>query len=210
MAWAVYDHEWESRFVGLVKEQERQMVARLNKITLPPPLVRVMAGGHDVTDKMPLTRAELERQRPNQAFDQPHHGHPAESVVPAVGQPLPKSIGICADLYHDVRELRLSMEKEVEAVKARENEIREHIISNLSTSDDTGAAGKRYRAQIVVEVKPKVNDWNKVWDYVYHHNRFDLLQKRLGEKAVADLWADGVEITGIEKMNLKSVSITKI
>ena len=147
--------------------------------------------------------------RVNQSFDQPHHGHYEDSPVPTVGQPLPKSIGICADLYHDVRELRLSMEKEVEAVKARENEIREHIINNV-TAGDTGAAGQRYRAQIVVKVTPKITDWNKVCDFIYVNNRFDLVQKRLGEKAVEELWADGVDIGGVEKMNVKMVSITKI
>lgn len=148
---------------------------------------------------------------PNQAFDQPHHGHDDKSVMPAAGDPLPKAIGACADLYHDVRELRLLMEKEVEAVKAREAEIREHIISNLGVSDgDTGASGQRYRAQIVKETKPKAADWNKIWDYVYEQNRFDLLQKRLGEKAVEDLWADGIDIPGVEKMHIKTVSITKI
>ena len=69
----------------------------------------------------------------------------------AVGSPLPKSIGLCADLYSDVRALRLMMEKEVEAVQARETEVKNFIIDNLSKSDDTGAAGKRFRAQIVMK-----------------------------------------------------------
>lgn len=127
-----------------------------------------------------------------------------------VGAPLPKSMGRCADLYNDVRQLRLAMDKEVEAVKARESEIREYIISNLSKSADTGAAGLRYRAQIVMKDSPRATDWQALWAYIAKNNRFDLLQKRLGEKAVMDTLADNVRIPGVEVVHVPDVSITKI
>lgn len=138
----------------------------------------------------------------------------AASLPPAdpleVGAPMPKSIGLCADLYSEVRALRLAMDKEVEKVKARESEIREHIISNLSKSADTGAAGLKYRAQIVTKVVPRLADWSAFTGYILANDRFDLIQKRLGEKAVMDMLEDGKAIPGIEKMNIPEVSITKI
>lgn len=127
-----------------------------------------------------------------------------------VGAPMPKSIGLCADLYHETRSLRLAMEKETEAVKARESEIKEHIIENLSKSDDTGAAGLKYRAQIVVKVQPKLADWALFTKAVQESGRFDLIQRRLSEAAVAALWADGFAVPGVEKINVPTVSITKI
>lgn len=130
------------------------------------------------------------------------------------GAPLPKSIGLRADLYSDIRAVRLAMEKEVAEVKAREAEVRESIIEDLSKSDDTGAAGKRYRAQIVTKIVPKVAEgadgWPKLWEFIEKTGRFDLLQKRVGEKAVADMWAAGETVPGIEKMRIPEVSITKI
>lgn len=134
----------------------------------------------------------------------------ADLALPSAGATLPQSIGLCADEYARVRAIRLAMEKEVEGVKARETEIREHIIANLSKSDDTGAAGKHYRAQIVMKVKPKLSDWAALTAAIQETGRFDLLQKRLGEKAVEDLWADGFDVPGVERMNIPEVSITKI
>ena len=127
-----------------------------------------------------------------------------------LGAPLPTSIGRCADLYAEVRALRLAMEKETEEVKKRETEIREHIIENLSKSDDTGASGLKYRAQIVMKVKPKLADWQAFTGYILEYDRFDLVQKRVGEKAVEDMWDAGEAVPGIEKMNIPDVSITKI
>lgn len=123
---------------------------------------------------------------------------------------MPPSMGLCADLYAETRELRLEMQKVVDAVKKRESEIREHIIQNLSKSDDTGAAGKRYRAQIVLKPTPTVRDWDKVWDYIFKTRRTDLLQKRISDRAVKDMWEEDQEMPGVEKFNAVDVSITKI
>jgi hypothetical protein len=102
------------------------------------------------------------------------------------------------------------LEKEVERVKARVTELREYIIANLSKSDDTGAAGLRYRAQIVMKDVPRAMDWPKVHAFIQDTGRFDLLQKRLGEKAVMDMVEQGEQIPGVEIVHLPDVSITKI
>lgn len=132
----------------------------------------------------------------------------------AVGSPMPKSLGRCADFLHDVRELRLLMDKDVAKIKARETEIQEHIINNLSSSLDTGAAGLKYRAQVVKETVPQVSEekggWAAVWKFIAKNNRFDLLQKRLGEKAITDMWAQGEEVPGVAKVHVPKLSITKI
>lgn len=126
------------------------------------------------------------------------------------GSPLPASIGLCADLYHDVRTMRLAIEKVAEGVAAREKEIKDYIINNLSKSDDTGAAGKRYRAQIVTKTTPAAADWAKIHAYVAENDRFDLLQKRLSDKAIQDMWEAGEEVPGVERFNAINVSITKL
>lgn len=126
------------------------------------------------------------------------------------GSPIPKSVGLSADLYAEVRELRLAMQKHTDAMQEREKEIREYIINNLSKSDDTGAAGKKYRAQIVRKISPSVTDWTKVWDFVKRTGRFDLLQKRVSDTAVKDMWENGQEVPGVEKFHAVEVSITKI
>lgn len=192
------------------------MVARLTKPAAAAPAkpIRVMAGGHDVTDKMPRTAAELEKQRPKPAEAvKPAAAIPAAPIddsLPHAGQPMPASIGLCADEYSVIRAQRLFMEKIVEQVAGREAEIREHIIANLSKSDDTGAAGKKYRAQIVMKDVPKLNDWTKLTDFIAETGRFDLIQKRLGEKAVLDMMEQGEDVPGVEKMKIPTVSITKI
>lgn len=126
------------------------------------------------------------------------------------GAPLPSSIGRCADAYHEVRELRLAMEKEVKAVQKRETELKNHILDNLSASDDTGAAGKYYRAQIKTSEEPTVTDWDDLHDYVYEHDRFDLLARQITKGAVKEMLEAGEKLPGVNKVTVKKLSITKI
>lgn len=127
-----------------------------------------------------------------------------------VGAPIPASIGLTADAYSEVRELRLAMQKIVEAVKDRENELKESIIQRLSKSDDTGAAGKKYRAQIVTKEVPTLKDWDALTKFIVQENRFDLIYKRIAEKPIRDMWEHGEAVPGVESFNVVEVSITKI
>lgn len=127
-----------------------------------------------------------------------------------VGATMPASIGMCADLYAEIRELRLAMQKLVDTVKERESEIKTHIINELPKSNNTGAAGKKYRAQIVTKEVPTLKDWDKLTIFISIENRFDLLYKRLADKPIKDMWDAGRDIPGVEKFKSVDVSITKL
>ncbi len=129
-----------------------------------------------------------------------------------VGNALPSALGAAADLYHEVREIRLAMQKEVDAVEAREKEIKGYIIDNGSTREgETGWSGLRYRAQIVPKDNVKVADWPTFYTWIMANERLDLLEKRLAKTAASDY----VEATkayppGTEKFIYKDLSVTKI
>ena len=124
---------------------------------------------------------------------------------------IPAAIGPRADMYAEVRALRLAMEKEVEPVKKFESDLRESIINDLSKSENTGAAGLKYRAQIVMKDVAKVVDWAVLHSWIRKNDRFDMLQKRLSEKAAAD-WVEENKraLPGTEVVHVPDVSITKI
>lgn len=124
----------------------------------------------------------------------------------------PASLGACVDLYHEVKELRLQMEKQLAGgVKALENALKEHLIANLSKSDDTGIAGRRYRAQVVTARKVKVADWGILHSWIRKNDRFDMLQKRLVDTAASD-WIDQEKriLPGCEIINIPDLSVRKI
>lgn len=125
------------------------------------------------------------------------------------GKPIPKSLGAVADQLKEVSELRLLMAKEVDIVKDRETELKEHLIENLST-DDTGVSGRKYHAQVKTKPQATVDDWEKVWDFVVEKDAFHILGKSLNAKAVSEIWDNGDRIPGVSKINAKTLSLTKV
>lgn len=124
----------------------------------------------------------------------------------------PESLGACVDLYHEAKELRLAMEKQLAGgVKALENALKEHLIANLSKSDDTGIAGRKYRAQVVSARKVKVVEWGILHSWIRKNDRFDMLQKRLSDTAASD-WIDQEKriLPGCEIINIPDLSVRKI
>ena len=128
------------------------------------------------------------------------------------GTPLPSGIGALADEYAEVRERRLALDKEAQAVKDRETEIYKMILSELSESSDTGAAGNHHRVQMVEKDRLNVEDWTQVHGFIRENNLFELLQKRLSDKAVMDL-ADqynGQLPPGVKLAKVPSLSFSKV
>jgi hypothetical protein len=127
------------------------------------------------------------------------------------GSPLPAALGRCGDLYREVRELRLAMDKEVAAVKEREQEIKDHIIANLSKSDDKGAVGLKFVTKVVSKAIVQVKDWAAFHAWIKKNDRFDLLEKRIAQTAATDFIEEtGKIIPGTEIAHVLDLSVTKI
>lgn len=141
------------------------------------------------------------------------------------GGPLPASLGRCVDLYHDVRNLRLMMEKEAARIAQREAEVKEHLIRNISASDGRGVVGMRYKAVRVEKEKYRLSreepseissgvaagGWGAFTSWVRKNNYFHFIQKRLNDAAVMEfVEAEGRIPPGVEAFNLIDLSVTKV
>lgn len=113
---------------------------------------------------------------------------PAEKFLK--GSELPTSTGALADEYAEVRAERLRLEKLAGEVKSRESEIHGVVLSILNESTDTGASGKKYRVQRVEKERLNVKDWPAFWSWIAKNDAFDMLQKRLAEKAAMERYQD--------------------
>ena len=128
----------------------------------------------------------------------------------AKGSPLPAGVGQMADEYSEVRAERLRIEKQAASVKSRETEIYNVIMSTLNESVDTGASGQTYRVQRIEKEGLAVEDWPSFWAYIQKTGAFDMLQKRLSDKAVADRVEGEGMLPGIKKSEFSTLSFTKI
>lgn len=105
---------------------------------------------------------------------------------PTVKMPrLPKSLGKCVDMYHDIREKRLANNRVTDEIKAVETAICNHIIDNVPKGD-TGVVGTRFKGVVKTDDVFQVEDWDKFYAHIKKTGSFELLNRALNQAAVRE------------------------
>lgn len=130
--------------------------------------------------------------------------------------PASLKLGDVVDGYKALNELRLAMQKEVDAVEAAEKQYRQHIVDNLAKSNEAGVFGLRYKATIKtkrafqVDTQAPDGGWDRVWGYIAETGNFGILQKRLNDRAMAEMYEAGELPPGVNSLLVPEISVTKI
>ena len=121
-----------------------------------------------------------------------------------------QAMGELADEWWTLRASRLAIEKEVARIREQESRAKSALLQSLTENKVTSVGGQKVRVTLVVKDKPCVNDWEEVYSYIRETGSFDILQRRIGERAVKDRWDDGVKIPGIESYPIDEISYSKM
>lgn len=122
-----------------------------------------------------------------------------------------KSLAALVDSLYVMRQERYKAQQAVEKQKKEEDKVEAKINKELLLSKDaTGIAGKKARAQIVTKEKVVAEDWDSIWKYILKNKAYDLVQRRLSDTAVKERWNDKKLISGINKIQVQELSITKV
>lgn len=122
---------------------------------------------------------------------------------------IPKDLGAVADLLYTTREARYALQHDVDKLEEQEKLLKDHLITNLPKSKAEGITGKVANATVQRKVRPSVEDWDALYKHVAKTKEWELLQRRLGEKAVQDRWDAGKTVPGVGKFDYVTVSLKK-
>lgn len=123
---------------------------------------------------------------------------------------LPKSPAACADLLYQTRKDRLELQHKIDDLAELETALKEFFINSLPKSQASGIAGKVARVQLGAKIVPQVADWPAFYKYVKKNDAFYLMQKRLSESGIVEIWEDGKKVPGVEKFSVVTVSCTAV
>lgn len=126
---------------------------------------------------------------------------------------IPKAIGAAADKYYEVREARLQLERQADAMREFEGQLREHLINNIPKSKSTGVAGKLCRVSVVTDDVAQVQDWDKFYAYITKNAKsggFALLNRAVNGKAVKELWDAKKKVPGVVPFTVTKLSLNKL
>lgn len=123
---------------------------------------------------------------------------------------IPKTLGACADALYTLRQARLTAQKVVDEMVERETLLREHIIKTLPKSQAGGISGKLGRVMLGSKIVPKIEDWEMFYKYVKKTSNFALLQKRLADAAIQEIWEAKKAVPGVASFQIVTLSVTKV
>lgn len=126
---------------------------------------------------------------------------------------LPTKPGKLLDRMWLLKMQKEALEAELVKVKADIKTVEETIFKCFKSNELDSARGDSCQATIGSRIVPVAKDWPKVFEYVKKQrglSGFDLLQKRLGSKAVEARWEDGIKIPGIIKDSFDVLHVKKL
>lgn len=122
-----------------------------------------------------------------------------------------KKMGVLADELHELRELRLSVSKLVDAIKREETRLTDHIIDHVDLAVERGVMGSNYKATVLREEVPIIEDTDAFYAHVKKTGAFHFLTKALNRSAIRDAMENtGKPVPGIGTFSAKKISLTKV
>lgn len=107
----------------------------------------------------------------------------------------------------DLRELR----KQFQEMESFVSKLEAWFIQEIQKEDgQTGVSGKVGRVELKKKDMFGVNDWDAFYDYVRKKKAFELLQKRLSDKALKERMEQNVEVPGTYIFQKNTISLTGI
>jgi hypothetical protein len=129
---------------------------------------------------------------------------------------LPKSLGLCVDMYHEARERRLEAKRCMEAFAEEEKRIFDHILDNIPKGDG-GAVGKKFKAIRTEDTKYSIGDDEAFYAHIRKTKSFDLLNRAINQKAVRERLEDPKftkkfpgGVPGTKGFKVFGLSVTKV
>lgn len=99
----------------------------------------------------------------------------------------------------ELRKARKGLEQQAGVLKAEQDALEEFLREQFTKSDLRQVKTRAGTISLSEKDVPRAQDWDKIHEHILKTKEFDLLQKRLGEKACQLRWDDGKEIPGVEK-----------
>lgn len=121
----------------------------------------------------------------------------------------PLAIGPAIDKLNDLRETKRKLEAQVKIIEAEYSDIEAKLMARFEAEGTTKGAGRNASASITPTVVGNVTDREKLNAFIKKTGYFHLLQGRLSDPAIRELFDKGVKIPGCEpftkwRLNLRS------
>ncbi len=123
---------------------------------------------------------------------------------------IPKDLGDCIDLAYKLREERIQIEHKADDVKAKEQKLKEHLITVFGKKKLEGAKGKTATCSLTHRTIARINDFTRFMAWVAKTKSYDMVQRKVNDKAYNSRLAEKESVPGLEPFEFVKLSLTKV
>ena len=134
----------------------------------------------------------------------------AEIIAKVTARLDPPSLGAVTDKMWQLREDKRVADAAVKVIELKIKELETTIFTLLDAQDTRKAEGKKASVSIGESVVGTVDDWDATWAYIAKNKFFHLVQKRLSDPALRELWALGKVVPGVQPFTKRTLSIRSL
>ena len=119
-------------------------------------------------------------------------------------------VATLADAYKALRDKRLELKRQVDALEDEEKLVKNQLIEILGEQGVNGVEGKLCRVSLKTNIQPLVVDWEKLDAHILDTQDLSLLQRRIAVRAIKDHWDEGDQLPGVVEDEQTTLSVRKI
>ena len=111
--------------------------------------------------------------------------------------------------WREARANRLAKQKEVDELEKNEKKLKQQVIDALKKTKNKAVSDGVRLFQYEEKDAPVVTDWTAFYEHVKSTGEFELLYRRMNEASVKERWENKVEVPGVGKIPVPTLSDTK-
>ena len=122
----------------------------------------------------------------------------------------PKELADIADKWAATRSHRIAMEKEAALVHADEAKLKSMLLAEMHAQDITSIGGHVVSVTLKKAEVPIVENWEEFYKHVQETGDFDLMFRRVNNKAVKERWANTTQVPGVTSITVCDLSYSQV
>ena len=134
----------------------------------------------------------------------------AATVAAVTARLDPPSLGATTDKMWQLREDKRALDAKLKAVEGQIKELEVTLFELLDAQDTRKAEGKKASVSIGESVVATVEDWDALWPYIVKNKFFHLIQKRVSDPGMRELWALKKVVPGVQPFTKRTLSVRSL
>ena len=122
----------------------------------------------------------------------------------------PPTLGATIDKMYALREDKRALDAKIKTIESEMKELEITMFGQLDAQETTKSQGKKASVSITETVVGNVEDWETFWPYIAKNKFWHLVQKRVSDPGLRELWALKKKTPGVVPFTKRTLNLRSL